>query len=164
MEDLDCTPNGICFNAMKKCVFISVSVQFSSFSAVKCPTLDVSLSHCPPLVYVLRDTVTVFSKTIQTVPPSRPWSSSVPCVSPGRPERNAAQRLSIRSSRHMTSAIPFEFTYRFHGILDLDIGFLGSIKLFYNQATMFIIILSRALCTVLSFKVCCFVRFQVSDP
>lgn len=142
-----------------KSVFSS-QFQFSSFSAVKCPTLDVGLSHCPPLVYVLRDTVTVFCKTIQTVPPSRPWSSSVPCVSPGRPERNAVQRLSIRSSR----PIPFEFTYRFHGILDLDIWFLGSIKLFYNQATMFIVILSRALCTVLSFKVCCFVRFQVSDP
>lgn len=59
---------------------------------------------------------------------------------------------------------PFEFTYRFHGILDLDIWFLGSTELFYDQATMFIIILSRALCKVLSFKVCCFVRFQVSDP
>lgn len=28
-EDLGCTPNGIWFNAMEKCVFISVSVQFS---------------------------------------------------------------------------------------------------------------------------------------
>lgn len=155
MEDLYCTPYGIWFNAMENCVFTSVSVQFSSVHFQ--PTLDVGLSHCPPLVYVLR-------KTIQTVPPCRPWSSSVPCASPGRPERNAAQRLSICSSRHMTSAIPFEFTYHFHGILDLDIWFLGSIKLFYNQATMFIIILSRALCSVLSFKVCCFVRFQVSDP
>lgn len=29
--------------------------------------------------------------------PSRPWSSSVPCVSPGRPERNARWTTRITS-------------------------------------------------------------------
>ena len=67
-------------------------VQFSSVSAVKCPSLDVGLSHCPPLVYVLHETVPVFYTTIQVFPPSRPWSSSFfVCVSPGE----VVQRLSV---------------------------------------------------------------------
>ena len=55
--------------------------------------------------------VPLFYKTIQVVPPSRPWSSSVPCVSPGHPERNAGCPLVVCSSSHMISPIPYEFTY-----------------------------------------------------
>ena len=37
-----------------------------------------------------------------------------------RPERNAGCPTVVCSSSHMTSAIPFEFTYRFH-----DISYFG---------------------------------------
>ena len=43
----------------------------------------------------------------------------VPCVSPGHPERNAGCPMVVCSS-HMTSPVPFEFTYCFH-----DISYFG---------------------------------------
>ena len=104
-----------------------------SVSAVKCPSSEGGLPHWPPLDHVLRNTRTVFYETILIVPPSRPWSSLVPCVSPARPEHNAGCPTVVCSSRHMTSPIPFDCAYRFHDI-SYFVFFLGSVELFYDLA------------------------------
>ena len=39
------------------------------------------------------------------------WSSSVPCVSPWRPECNEGCPTVICSSRYMTNPIPFDISY-----------------------------------------------------
>lgn len=115
LDRIQCLRNSLNVEFLNPTIVI-FSRRSVSVSAVKCPSSEGGVPRWPPLGHVLRNTRAVFYETILIVPPSRPWSSLVPRVSPAGPEHNAGCPTVVWSSRHLTSRTPFDCAYRFHDI------------------------------------------------